>query len=391
MTVRRRAALLAAAVLTLAGCTAALAGSLGAGAGPSTGAADSPGSLSVTTDGNGDCTSSSPCSLESALGRAASGSVLQLASGNYPDAKLTGHGGWADFPDPVVIEAAANAVPTFGRLTTALPNTTWRGIRVSVAWFIVKPAAGTRVEASHLDGGGLFVRSTDVTVTGSVFEDGSSIDGIQIGGAKHVLIEDNTVRDYNQDRDNGLHADCVQIFDSSDVTLRGNRLANCYNAGIILSVGRGTGIDTVLIESNYVQGCVEKTPSCRGGSAADLREPTARGLTVRNNTFMNGSVRVDATPGLVFDRNIVGYASTCDLPMTNSIVEAWNAKTCDEGDFSAAQGNRTGTVAVVDRASGDLRPATPDAAEIIPVGSLKPASETIDRKPTDPDVAGASG
>ncbi|GAB2464211.1 right-handed parallel beta-helix repeat-containing protein [Xylanimonas ulmi] len=345
----------------------------------------------ASPQGDGDCrTAQTACALPRALGIAEAGGVVALAAGEYGSMDLVGEGRLASLDPPVVVEAPEGVTASFDRLSLEVPGVTWRGLRVTGVWFVNKAAKGTRIERAHLDGTGLFIRSQGVTVVDSLFEGGSSVDGIQIGGAQDVLVEGNTVRDYDQAKDNGLHADCVQIFDSRHVTIRGNRLSNCYNAGLIISPGRRTGSDDLLIEANYIQGCVVKTESCRGGSATDLRERTVTNITVRNNTFLNGSVRVDPLDGMVFDRNIVEYLSTCDAPVTNSVIEKWNTKMCAVPSVIGRDGNRQGSVRLADRAGGDLRLTDVASATITPWGDHEPAKESIEGSPMSPDVAGAS-
>ncbi len=359
---------------------------------PSQGKLSAAGALAAGPKGSGSaCSTQSPCSLETALGKAREGSVITLADGEYGSMDLTGGSNLKNLASNVLVGPAKGATPTFDRLTIEVPSVTWRGITVTGVMFVNKPAVDTRLENIHVSGTGLFLRSQHVTVTDSLFEGGSSVDGIQVGGASDVLIQNNEVRDYDQNKNNGLHADCVQIFDSTKVTLRANKLSNCYNAGIILSSGKGTGMKDILIESNFVQSCIVKTSDCEGGSAADLRYAKTTNLVVRNNSFSGGSVRVDPLPGLVFDRNIVAYLADCASPMTNSIVEKWNAKSCTKPDAVGSAGNRTGDVEYVDEQAGDLHLADPASAGITPAGPQVQARSDIDGKPLTPAVAGAAG
>lgn len=350
------------------------------------------GALVAGPKGSGSaCSTGSPCSLETALGKAREGSVITLTDGNYGNMELKGGSNLTKLKSNVLVGPAKGATPTFDRLKIAVPSVTWRGITVTGVMYVNKPAVDTRLEKIHVSGTGLFVRSQNVTVTDSLFEGGSSVDGIQVGGASDVLIQNNEVRDYDQNKNNGLHADCIQVFDSTNVTLRANTLSSCYNAGIILSSGKGTGMKNILIESNFVQGCIVKSANCQGGSAADLRYAKTTNLVVRNNSFSGGSVRIDPLPGLVFDRNIVAYLADCKSPMTNSIVEKWNAKSCSEPDAVGSAGNRTGDVHYVNEEAGDLRLADAASAAITPAGPQVQAKTDIDGKPLAAGVAGAAG
>lgn len=346
------------------------------------------GDLHVSPTGGGDCSDDAPCTLVVALGRAGSGTRVLLESGDYGSVELPAMGHLADLRANVEISPVDPAeAPTFERLEVSAAHLSWTGVRVTRVWYLNPGADHAVLDAVHLEGGGLFVRARDAVVRGSTFEGGSSLDGIQIGQAAGVLIEGNVIRDYDQSGDSGRHADCIQVFDSSDVVIRGNRIGNCYNAGIIISGGAEDGIDGLLIEANFVQGCVVKDETCRGGSAADLRDPLATGVVVRNNSFTHGSVRVG--PDVVFDRNLVGYLSDCTSPVTNSVIELWNTGLCAEPDAAGRDGNRLGTVSYVDRDAGDLRLADPETARITPSGDAAPADASIDGVALPADIAGA--
>lgn len=338
------------------------------------------------------CSSRSPCEIGVAVSRASSGTAIKLASGSYGDVILKGHKNLDKVSRNAVLQPVSpRARPTFARLDAHTPHLTYTGVTVTSAWYLRARAVGSRIVNSHVDGGGVFLRSRDITITGSLFENGSSLDGIQVGGARNALIEDNIIRNYDQDRDNGLHADCIQVFESHDIVIRRNRISNCYNAGLIFSVGGGDGMSNIVVEANFIQSCVVKNARCRGGSAADLRERTASDVTIRHNTFANGSLRVARVPRLVFDRNIVEYMAACDSPITNSIITKWNVGLCEAPRIASTNGNRVSTVKYVNQAAGDLRLADPDTAAIRPTGAKRP-SQVIgaDGAVLDPNIAGAS-
>ncbi|GAA4170345.1 right-handed parallel beta-helix repeat-containing protein [Gryllotalpicola koreensis] len=339
-----------------------------------------------------DCTKAKPCELATAVARAAPGTTIRLAGGTYPTTRLAADGApHLDGADSnAFVKPEPGAHPVFGAITDAAPHLTWTGVTVTVQWYLNGGAVGTVLDDITVDGGGLFVRSSDITVKNSEFKNGSSIDGIQVGLANNVLIEGNSVHDYNQDKNDNLHADCIQVFDSSNVTIRGNRLKNCYNTGLIISVGAGKGIHHLTVESNFIQGCIVVTPHCGGGSSAALQEKSATDLVVRNNTFANGAVRLEPTPGLVFDRNIVAYISTCDAPMTNSIVASWNTKMCGTPAVVTRDGNRAGKVGFHNQATGDLRPTDASGIRISPQGSLGPVPKDLFGRALPADVAGAA-
>jgi len=312
-----------------------------------------------------------------------------LLDGSYPDLKLNDSGASADFASNVVVRPVHPDAVSMGKIETFVPNLTWRDFELTQVFYVKPSGRGTRIENVHLDGSGMFLKSDDLALVDSVLENGSSLDGIQIGGAHNVLIENSVVRNYNQSGEKEYHADCVQIFDSSKVVIRGNYLGNCYNASIIFSGGAQKGLSDVLIEGNYLQGCLVKDETCAYGTLIDLREPSAKNIVVRNNTMLDGSVRIAPLKGLVVDRNVFDYVSNCDTPMTNSIVQRWNRGKCETPDAIGVHGNRQGEVQVVDRAHGDFRLADRDSARIEPAGDTS-SGLSYDGAPMDPTIAGAS-
>lgn len=356
-------------------------------------------SLAATSDvlyaapnGSGDaCSESTPCEPAAALARAESGTVIKLAGGSYGQITARSTPALAAATSPIVVEAQSDgARPVISGISTQAPHVTWRDLKVTDVFMIANGANGTTVQDVHVSGSGMYVRAHDTVVRNSLFEGGSSIDGIQVSRADDIVIENNEIRDYDQAVDNGMHADCIQIFDANNVTVRANRLRDCYGAGLIVSPGSGWGMNNLLIESNFIQGCVEISSSCGGGAAADLREYSARGLTVRNNTFANGSVRIGDLRESSFDRNIIGYMSQCDSPLTNSVIVDWNRRWCPDPAIVTSHGNREGEPVYEDLATGDLFLTDLDSARIAPWGSAQPAPRTIDGQATDPTVAGAA-
>ncbi|GAA4183147.1 hypothetical protein GCM10022288_02100 [Gryllotalpicola kribbensis] len=333
------------------------------------------------------CSSAEPCALPTAVAAAPAGATVQLKAGTYPS--VTVKGGHGTVSAPVTVTPAPGAAATLTTVTGQADYVTWSGVRVTAPFYLT--GTGDTVTGAHLDGGGLFVRGTNATVTGSLFENGSSIDGIQVGGAYGVVIEGNTVRDYNQSTNNGMHADCIQIFDSANVVVRRNNLSNCYNSGLILSVGAGKGIYGVTIEDNFISGCIVTSASCGGGSSVDLREASTVGLVVRNNTIGAGSARLGTQPGTVADHNIVTYLSDCSVPLTNSVVASWNTKLCGASlPLLKSGGNKAGTVRFADAARNDLHLAAAADATVTPVTSAVPRAATdIDGDATSASIAGA--
>lgn len=360
---RRALSLAAVALVALATTTVGLSACAGPDTEQQRGA-----TVVAAPDGSGsECTQHKPCTIDEALAGLRDGGTIGLTDGDFGDLALDS-GGAAGMAltsggGTVVIRAVDGAAPRFGKLDLDLPTTTWQGVTITGGVYLDAGADGTVLDGIHVDGAGVFVHADDVVIRDSIIENGTSVDGIQVAGARSLLIEDSIVRGFGQGPGSDVHSDCVQVFDSSDIVLRGNYLGNCDNASLIFSPGSGTGVSKVVVEDNFIQGCVEESERCSRGTALDLREATVSDVTVSHNTLLDGSVTVANLPGLVFDRNIVEYASNCDMPMTNTIVAKWNTGQCEQPTALGRDGNRQGEVEVRDRAGGDLRLVDPDQAQ----------------------------
>ncbi|MBT2534464.1 right-handed parallel beta-helix repeat-containing protein [Arthrobacter sp. ISL-48] len=351
-------------------------------------------SLYASPTGSGTvCTQAAPCQLTAALGKAASGDRVQLVSGNYAKVTLPAQAGLvADFlartPENIVIEPAAGAAVSIAGLDTYASAHTWRNLTFTDSVMVRQASVRVKLDMIHVNGSGAYIRGQKVEVTNSLFENGVSTDGLQIGQAKGVLVQGNTIRNYTQTSFDGFHSDCIQMFDASDVVIRGNFLSNCYNSGIIFSPGMGWGTHDVLVESNFVQGCV--AAFCTGGVTLDMGTTTENtNFTLRNNTFIGDSAKVGTLPGLVFDRNIVGYLSNCDSPMTNTIVMSWNKGLCAQPASVGHNGTRIGQVNFVNGPAGDFHLTDGLQARIDGAGSLIPAPNDYDGSVTALLTAGA--
>jgi hypothetical protein len=350
--------------------------------------------LYVAVNGTGTaCTTTAPCQLTAALARAGSADQVRMLSGNNPTVMRPPQPGaaldWlAKNPDNIVIEPAPGAAVTIAGLDTYASAHTWRNITFSATVMVRQSAVRVRLDSVRVDGAGAYIRGQDASVVDSLFENGNATDGLQIGQATGVLVEGNTIRNFTQGGFEGYHADCIQMFDSTGITIRGNFLSNCYNAALIFSPGAGRGTHDVLIESNFVQGCV--AAFCTGGVTLDMGATTENtNITLRNNTFAGDSTRVGALPGLVFDRNIVEYLSFCDSPMTNTIVMSWNKGLCAQPSAVGRSGTRTGQVDFANASAGDFHLVDPNQARIDGYGFSAPAPRDYDGGATAALAAGA--
>jgi hypothetical protein len=326
--------------------------------------------------------------LAKAVASAPAGARVLLLGGQYAD-QVVDRG--QAVSEPVVIEAAPGASPVLTRVKSYAPGVVWRGLTVTVNFFIY--GAHTTLEGMHFDGGGLFARGDDATIRDSEFENGSSIDGIQVSRANRVLIEGNSIHDYDQLGTTGLHSDCIQVFDATDVTIRGNRIRDCYNAGIIISGGSNWGIDRLTIESNFIQGCIVKDAGCKGGAAVDLRDQLAKNLHLLNNTILDGATRwASGRQGWIANNNVIGWLGNSDAPLnTGNVILDWNRGLGTPVALAAGTGNRTAppSPSFVGRAAGDLHVADFTTVAVSPVGSPLVAGADIDGDRIDMKVAGA--
>jgi hypothetical protein len=339
-------------------------------------AAASPASAAVTLTaspaGSGTtCSSTVPCTVVTALSKARAGDTVVLGAGSYGAPVITGTGGSVTYP--IKVRPLTGAAVTFSKLQTYLPNATWTGITVTSILYVYPAAINTVIDGFSVTGAGSYLRANGTVVRNSLFEGGIGVDAVQIKNATGVRLEHNTIRNYAAAATGEVHVDCVQIFDAAQVTLVRNSISNCSNAGVTLSPGLGLGIQGVTLESNFIQGCVVITATCKGGAALDVREASATGVVVRNNTIVDGATRVVPRPGLVFDRNVIDFLADCTAPMTNTVVEAWNTGSCVTPSALGTSGNRQGAVAFVNQPTSDLHVTSVADATVVPSFALPSA------------------
>jgi len=344
-------------------------------------------------DGRGAaCTRTAPCTPEGALAKAGPGDAVVLQQGEYPLVRTTRTARPATAASPVVLRPAEGASVTVAGLTAVAPGVVVEGLRSTGTVYVKPSAVGTVLRGLHVTGAGVFLRADDSRLVDSLVEGGDSIDGVQVKDGRGIVVEGNTVRGFAQ-LTGALHADCVQVFDTQDLTLRANTIHDCDNAGIIFSGGGGKGIRGALVEANFVTGCRVRSEACSGGTAIDLREPSAVDVVLRHNTFAGGSVRIAALPRLVVDRNVFGYLSSCATPMTNSVVRSWNTGLCRTPSQVGRDGNRQGEAAFVDSDGVDYHVADAATVRVQPVsvaaGAGLPPARDIDGQAFSATTAGA--
>lgn len=324
------------------------------------------------------CSATAPCTVATALAKARGGDVVVLLAGSYGAPVLTGTGGTG--AAPIRVRPATGAVVSFSKVQTYLPNVIWSGLTVTLLLYVYPSAVNTVVENFTMAKAGAFLRANGTVVRNSVFSGGIDRDAVQIKDATGVTLEGNVIRDYRLSSSTSTaHVDCVQVYDAAQVRIVRNSISGCSNAGVILSPGIGLGISGIEISGNFIQGCIVVSTTCKGGSALDVREASASGVVVRNNSIVDGATRVVPRSGVVFDRNVVSYLADCTAPMTRTVIETWNAGMCAQPARLGLDGNRQGVVSFVNRPAGDLHVVDTASFVIDPLALTTLLSATVGR------------
>jgi len=319
------------------------------------------------------CTASAPCgSLTNALSVAGDGGTVYLTSGQYPDIivnptkKLTG------YQLGVTVTPAPGATPVVAGMRIYVPRVTFTGLTGHGVFYFATGSDGSSLLNSHLSGPNVsvLVRSSHDTVQNNLLEGGQTHDGINVA-ATHTpntdtLIAGNTVRDFNSGPAGKEHADCIQMFDTDRVTIVRNTLYDCYNSGITFSPGASLGITNIVVESNFIEGCISTRMQAafgrncgNGGSSVDVRGTWIKSASLNHNTIVGNSARLPAQPGITADANIIGYLSLtkCATSLTNSLMLNYTLSACSAGLPGAH--NVLGKASFVGQASGNLRLLAP--------------------------------
>jgi len=281
-------------------------------------------------------------SISAAVSAATSGSVIELASGNYAGETIKpSSSAWSQ---NVVVRPASGASVTTGSLDVYAPGVTISGLNVTGMVYLRPSAHRSRVEDSRLRIGyttgadnTAWVRNTFLQPPG---EDGLQIKGLLGDNAVGVLIEGN--RFPQTPRVGTSHTDNIQLLGAHDVIIRGNRVMGAASAAIQIGNGAGGTIGKVTIVNNFLG------EYSAGGSyhAVIVGSGVAPNVTMLHNTIA-GSVAVAGTGD---PRGMKVYGNIADQLPTN-VTRDWNL------DASAKIGSRDvqGRANFVDRPSFDLR------------------------------------
>lgn len=311
----------------------------------------------------GDCSRSSPCgSINEALAHSFSGAIVELGSGTYPAEKIPDSYKTGTFSSNVIVRGAQNqdiflaenptGTPTLWQIYA--PRLTFTGLTFSENIYTYWGSDYSTFDNVHVVGSGIWVRNSNFILKNSLLEGGyqcedpaaaCGFDGVQVGGgaagngipSENILIENTTIRDYSQGSDTGYHADCVQLFDTTYVTIRYSRLYNCYNSAFILSGGRNVGMDHILLESNFIAGCLPSAVArCKGGPTIEVRSVIATNVVLRNNTVYGSYLHAENAP--IAENNIFRWVSNCIPDGNNNLIVSWNKGLC--GEFPLGPGSK---------------------------------------------------
>ncbi len=362
----------------------------------------------VSPGGSGNCTAASPCgSIDVALRSASAGGTILLASGRYPTQVIHDTGGRAaHFATNVTVEPASGANPVLASIVDYAPHLTFAHLRVDATSSgfgsgyggvnITSQAPHSQLVNSHLTNATLSLSSSDVSAVGNEIGPSQNYDGIDVGnGANGVLISHNHIHDLTvgASNPNNVHVDCVQIYDSANLTVTSNWLDNCTDRDLIFSPGRRWGVTNVIVENNFMRGCV--TTPCQGsGYVVDAR--TAPGiwnltnLSFVSNTVVDGSTLIAANdPGLTFRDNIVSFLGNCMNVSDHNLIAAYNRGLCKDPAFLGGTNLLQALPNFVNRSAGDLHLAGADSRLRFAVQAAQPMTDIDGFRRCEPSYVGA--
>ncbi|WP_375504712.1 right-handed parallel beta-helix repeat-containing protein [uncultured Jatrophihabitans sp.] len=314
--------------------------------------------------GKGDCSPSAPCAdLGRAIARAGNGGVVEAETGSYPDSMLREPSDAAKRTKDTIVRPAPGAHPVLGRLRSYVPHVRFENMSGRGGIYLTASANYTTFDHLTLSGkdATMLVRASHVLIESSLIEGGVQRDGVQIAANPRntdITIRKTTIRHFTSITNANQHPDCIQLFDTTHVTIEQNSLYDCFNSAITFSPGAHKGIDHVTVEGNFLQGCMLTYQACKpGGSSMDLRVQV-QATTISHNTFGSGSVRLPVNPGVTATANIIEYLSVapCQTAVTHSLLINFTRYSCHEEVPNAAGGNWTGDVSFKNPGDNDLTP-----------------------------------
>lgn len=324
----------------------------------------------VSPGGTGNCAASAPCgSLEQALRTSTAGGRILLATGSYPPQLIHDIGISDHFETNVVVEPAAGAQPVFTAITDYAPHITFANLRVdeTAAPFcdtcgvkITSGATYSQLTNSRLIDATLSLFASHSAAIGNEIGPSHDHDGIDVGNrVTGITIRQNHVHDlFVGVASRNVHVDCLQIYDSSNLVVTANWFDNCTDRDLIFSPGQTSGVTNVVVENNFMRGCV--TLPCQGsGYAIDAR--TAPGwwnltnLSFVSNTVVDGGTLIAPNdPGLLFRDNILSFLANCMSVSDHNLIAAYNTGLCKSPAFLGSTNQIGALPSFVNRVGGDL-------------------------------------
>jgi hypothetical protein len=279
------------------------------------------------------CTRGAPCAtLSAALGRAAAGGTILLASGSYPEQEV--HDGPASGArdKPVVIRAAPGARPRLGKLLLHTPGLELRDLklagwqafsdsgrltlrRVSTPWFFVDGASNVRM----LGGSVGPADSVDSQIR-AVDTDGAPV-------PKNILIDGVTFHDFTNKQDPTAHVECLQLGAGKHVVIRNSTFVRCAQHSIFAGAWGGTAtISDLTFADNRLGSVPDGFYSIRVG-VDGVSDVTLRGNTASKVLQVDPGV-----PGVTIERNVAPRQPWECFAGQRYIGNVWSDVTCSASD-----------------------------------------------------------
>jgi hypothetical protein len=268
----------------------------------------------VKPGGTGDCTSTRPCgSIDAAFAKATAGDHIQLAAGTYPKQTIIHRNKPAGFTQNVVVRPASGARVVVKGVDLQVPRVTLRDFEIeggriwTAAWAY---PYYTRVERMKLRNSSIYLNNADNgAVVGSEIWGGMNKDGINIkDGSNNVLVEGNHVHDMAHDGSSGVHVDCLQIFNATNITVRKNRLARCSQSALLVQTRTGGGeapTKNIHVYNNVLQTCRDAPCQNRDTALQAVGHSSYASNYRITNNVIEGWAFAEPVPSMVFRNNLL--------------------------------------------------------------------------------------
>ncbi len=310
----------------------------------------------VSFDGSGTaCTQTAPCaSINQAYHNAKPGDVILLAAGHYPVQTVNAKGGASSSDIPITVRPTSPASVILQGIVAKSPAVTYSGLTIDATasgycsgcgFYTAASARADQLLDSLLVNATITINASSVAVNNNAIGPSIDHDGIDVADrSTGVVITKNYIHDLTVDAVNPqkVHVDCVQMYDTSNVLVAQNRLANCVDRAIIFSSGQGYGVTNATIENNFIQGCADISPCQGSGIAVDARTGgpgfwTLDHLVFRANTVVplaSGGVLIDpANPRMLYADNIIGHIQGNCFSGAHNLIASYDRSICHDDSW----------------------------------------------------------